>query len=228
MAHLMDSGRPREPFLVAPACVLWLIGAILAAHALRVMLPGEWPDLLVNAFAFIPARYSIAQDFTVDSFFFLAIPFVSHIFLHAGWAHAIVNSLWLLAFGPLAARQLGTPMFLLFFLFCGIAGVLAQLLIYWGSQDAVVGASGAISGLMGASIRMVYGRSYNMPLAPLFSSQMLTFSLMWLAVNALTGIVGFGAGEDFTLVAWAVHLGGYFAGVLSIPLFQAASVSRGP
>lgn len=228
MAYLMDSGRPREPFLVAPSCVLWLIGAILATHAVRVMLPGEWPDLLVNAFAFIPARYSVTQDLTADSVFFLAIPFVSHIFLHAGWAHAIVNSLWLLAFGPLAARQLGTPMFLLFFLFCGIAGVLAQLLIYWGSQDAVVGASGAISGLMGASIRMVYGRGLDMPLAPLFSGQMLTFSLMWLAVNALTGIVGFGAGDDFALVAWAVHLGGYFAGVLSIPLFLAASVSRGP
>jgi membrane associated rhomboid family serine protease len=228
MAYLMDSGRPREPFLVAPASVLWLIGAILAAHALRVVSPGDWPDLLVGAFAFIPASYSSVQDFTVFSLFLLAIPFVSHIFLHAGWAHACVNSLWLLAFGPMAARRLGTPMFLLFFLFCGIAGALAQLAIYWGSQDAVVGASGAISGLMGASIRMIYGRGHDMALAPLFSGRMLTFSLMWLLVNTVTGIVGFGAGEDLTLVAWAVHLGGYFAGVLSIPLFQAASVSKRP
>ena len=226
MAYLLDSGRPHEPFLTAPASVLWLIGVILAAHGIRVLLPGDWPDLLVNVFAFIPARYAFAQDFSLGLAAFLAIPFISHVFLHAGWAHVVFNSLWLLAFGPAVARRLGALKFVLFFLFCGIAGALLHLLVYWGSSDAVVGASGAISGLMGASIRMVYGRAQGMLLAPLFSRQMLTFSLMWMLVNAVTGIIGFGAGEDFQLVAWAAHLGGYFAGVLSIPLFQAASVSR--
>jgi membrane associated rhomboid family serine protease len=218
MAFFEDGGRPGEPFLVAPASVLWLIGAILAAHGLRVLLPGDGPDLVIDAFSFVPARY--AYGFSVDSAVYLAVPFISHMFLHAGWAHAAINSLWLLAFGPLAARRLGMPKFLLFFLFCGIMGALTQLALYWGSNDAVVGASGAVSGLMGASIRMVYGRAQGLRLASLFSHQMLVFSLLWAVVNVATGVVGFGVGEDLTPIAWVVHLGGYFAGILAIPLFD--------
>jgi membrane associated rhomboid family serine protease len=227
MAFFENGGHSREPFLVAPASVLWLIGVILAAHGFRVLLPGDWPELTISAFAFIPARYALARDFTADNSAILAIPFISHIFLHAGWGHAAVNSLWLLAFGPMAARRLGTLKFLVFFLYCGIAGALAHLAIYWGSFDAVVGASGAVSGLMGATMRMVYGRNDVLGLAPLFSRSMLAFSLMWAVANAITGFVGFGAGEQVTLVAWAVHLGGYLAGILSISLFRGTGDGEG-
>ena len=216
MAFLQDSRPPSQPLLNAPASVLWLIGAILMAHAVRVLLPRDWADVILTDYAFIPARYAGAAD----SFLQQAIPFVSHIFLHANLGHVLVNSLWLLAFGPVVARRLGAVKFLLFFLFCGVAGAAVHLAVYWGSFGAVVGASGAVAGLMGAGMRMVYGGFYGLPLAPILSKRIIVFSLMWTAVNVVSGVIGFGAGDDVMLVAWVVHLGGYFAGLLGIELFD--------
>jgi membrane associated rhomboid family serine protease len=220
MAFLQDTRPSPEPFLIAPASVLWLIGALLAAHVIRVLLPGEWPDLILNAYAFIPARYAGLPQFAHDSLLQQAAPFVTHIFLHANFVHVGLNCVWLLAFGPLVARRLGTIRFLLFFLFCGVAGALTQLAVYWGSVDAVVGASGAIAGLMAAAMRMVYGRFYQLRLAPLFSQQILMFSLVWTGVNIVTGVIGLGVTDAFMLVAWVVHLGGYFAGLLAVGWFD--------
>jgi membrane associated rhomboid family serine protease len=220
MAFLQDSRGRGQPLLNAPASVLWLIGAILFAHAIRVALPGVWPDLIVEQFAFIPARYSGALKFAGDNVIREAIPFVSHIFLHAGVGHVLINSLWLLAFGPIVARRLGSVKFLLFFLFCGVVGAGVHLAVYWGSPMAVVGASGAVAGLMGGGMRLVYGGFYGLPFAPIFSQRIVLFSLMWTAVNIISGVVGLGAGNELVLVAWVVHLGGYFAGLLLIDFFD--------
>jgi membrane associated rhomboid family serine protease len=222
MAYLQDSRPPGpgQPLLNAPASVLWLIGALLATHAIRVLLPGDLPDVILLRYAFIPERYSGAPEFAADTLFQRALPFVSHIFLHANLGHVFVNSLWLLAFGPVVARRLGALKFLSFFLLCGVAGAAAHLAVYWGSVGAVVGASGAIAGLMGGGMRLVYSGFYGLPLAPIFSQRIVVFSLMWTAVNVVTGVVGFGAGEEVMLVAWVVHLGGYFAGLFAIALFD--------
>jgi len=220
MAFLQDSRPPGQPLLNAPASVLWLIGALLLAHAVRVLLPGDWSEIILTDYAFIPARYAGIREFADDSFLQRAVPFVSHMFLHANLGHVAINSLWLLAFGPVVARRLGTLKFLLFFLFCGVAGAAVHLAVYWGSLGAVVGASGAVAGLMGAGIRMVYGGFYGLPLAPILSKRIVAFSLVWTAVNVVSGIIGFGAGEEVMLVAWVVHLGGYFAGLLAVDLFD--------
>jgi membrane associated rhomboid family serine protease len=226
MAFLQDSRPPREPFLVAPASVLWLIAAILGAHVLRGMLPEGVSDQILNEYAFLPVRYSGSPDFAGDTLLGKAIPFVSHIFLHANLAHVGLNCVWLLAFGPVVARRLGALKFLLFFLVCGIAGVTTQLIVYWGSDAAVIGASGAIAGLMGAAMRIVYGGLHRLPLAPLFSRQIVTFTLIWTIVNVVSGVFGLGLSDEFVLVAWVVHLGGYFAGLLAIGMFDRLSLGR--
>src|SRR5262245_44648499 len=69
MAFLHDSRPPREPFLVAPASVLWLIAVILGAHVLRGLLPPDVSDQILNDYAFVPARYSGMADFANDTFF---------------------------------------------------------------------------------------------------------------------------------------------------------------
>ena len=74
MAFLQDSRPSREPFLIAPASVLWLIGVIFAAHVGRIVLPGDWPDLILNEFAFIPARYAGLPEFAGETVFQQAIP----------------------------------------------------------------------------------------------------------------------------------------------------------
>src|SRR5262249_46588775 len=111
MSFFHEGQRPaREPILNAPASVLWLIAALLALHVARVMAPGNWPDNLVYEYGFIPARYS-AGLLTVAGGSGLAqqlLPFLSYIFVHADISHVGVNCLWLLAFGPVVARRIGT------------------------------------------------------------------------------------------------------------------------
>jgi membrane associated rhomboid family serine protease len=76
----------------------------------------------------------------------------------------------------------------------------------------VVGASAAISGLMGAAFRMMY--VYDGALAPIFSRRILTWSAVWLGINVLAGLTGLGTGTTVQLIAWQAHIGGYVAGLL--------------
>jgi membrane associated rhomboid family serine protease len=218
MAFFQNDEPPKERFLNAPASVLWLIAAILAAHAGRAYLAGPQSDIIIWDYAFIPARPAEA------------LTYVSYLFLHGGFPHALINSLWLLAFGPPVAWRLGTARFLMFYFFCGVVAAFAHLVSDWGSVVPVVGASGAVSGLMGAAIRILYsgqrsGQSGHFgaelpPLASIFARPVLFFASVWLGVNVVVGITGLGLTEEGQLIAWVAHMGGFFAGLLGIGLFD--------
>jgi membrane associated rhomboid family serine protease len=210
MAFFHTARSPKEPFLNAPTSVLWLIALIIATHALRAALSEPLADSIVVDFALIPAR---PND---------VLTYVSYLFLHGSYFHAIINCLWLLAFGPPVAWRLGTARFLFFYFLCGIAAGLAHLIADWGSFVPVVGASGAVSGLMGGAIRILYagGPTYPEgdapPLAPIFSRPVLFFSSIWLGVNVVVGVTGLGLTEEGELIAWVAHMGGFFAGLVGI------------
>ena len=224
MAFLQDDRPSREPFLNAPPTVLWLIGLLLISHAARVFLPGNLPDDILVEYALTPARYAaaFARSGSPEGVLGLLVPFISYMFLHGDFTHVGINSLWLLVFGPIVARRLGTLRFLLFFLLCGIAAAFVHLSVYWGSPMQVVGASGAVSGLMAAGMRILYGRLYADPgeLAPIFSKPILGFSAVWIIANVVTGILRIGTSDDLTLIAWVAHLGGFFAGLVMIGPFS--------
>jgi membrane associated rhomboid family serine protease len=241
MAFFQDIRPSREPFLNAPAIIFWLISAIVAAHIGRVMAPSPWPQSLLFDFAFIPARYSeaalVANGIPAPSLTEQTIPFVSYMFLHGDYIHLAFNSLWLLAFGPIVAKRLKTTKFLLFFLFCGIGSAALHLAVYFGAAIPVVGASGAVAGLMGAAIRIFYGRlmfardmpaGATPPLAPLRSRPILVFTTVWLVANFVAGVTGLGLTDATTSIAWVAHLGGYFAGLLTISLFDRLSFGTEP
>jgi membrane associated rhomboid family serine protease len=217
----LQSGPARQPALRAPAIVLWLIALLAAAHAGRMALSQEASDGVILAYAFIPARYTFA-----GSFWDQAVPFVSYMALHGDWAHLLINCLWLLAFGPIVTRRFGTPLFLLFFLICGVAAALTHLVLNWGGMDPVVGASGAISGLMAAGLRLLPGMfPWATPgetrMAPIFSRQILTFSASWVILNIVVGLVGAGFLGSEGAIAWQAHLGGYLAGLFLSGPFDA-------
>ena len=223
----LQSAPPRQPIFRAPAVVLWLIAVLAGLHALRVWLPAARSEDVIYEYALVPARYSHAF---VESQVGLsaswpgtvlerAVPFLSYMGLHGSWSHLIINCCFLLAFGPVVARRLGPVLFLLFFLVCGVAGALTYLAFNWGSPMPVIGASGAISGLMAAALRMLPGQAPwaepgSAPLAPIFSRQILIFTAVWGAINLLAGVTGLGLGGEGGLVAWQAHLGGYVAGLL--------------
>lgn len=213
---LQEDPTPAQPALRAPPSVLVLIALLVAAHAARVLPSEAFADRIFNDYALNPAVY-LAQypGVMLDR---LIMPF-SHIFLHADWTHLAVNSVWLLAFGPVIARRFGGPAFFLFFLLCGLAGAIVFVAFDWGVAIGAIGASGAVSGLMGGAIRMIdirrpYLNGATLPLEPLFSRQVLTFSAVWLALNFAVGVIGLGAWGAIQVIAWQDHMGGYFAGLL--------------
>jgi membrane associated rhomboid family serine protease len=226
MAFFQDSRPGRAPFLNAPPVVLWLIGLLVATHAARVFAPGEWPDEVIVRYALVPARYAsaLASGLNIGDLLGLVIAFFSYLFLHGDFFHVGVNSLWLLAFGPIVAWRLGPRRFLFFFFVCGFLAALTHLLVYWGDPMPVVGASGAVSGLMGAGMRIFYGNMMGKPLAALASRPIIGFSLIWTIGNMITGIFRIGVTDGVSLVAWVAHLGGYFAGLVLIGWFDPLSV----
>ena len=219
----LQSHPPRQPIFRAPAVVLWLIAVLTALHGLRIWLPPARAQDLAIEYGLVPARYSRAflESRMLDpgTVWDRAVPFVSYMGLHNDWTHLAINCLWLLAFGPIVARRFGATLFLAFFILCGIAGGLTYLAFAWGSEVAVIGASGAISGLMAAALRMLPGQSPwavpgATPLAPIFSRQMLIFTGTLVAINVLTVVSGLSVGGETGQVAWQAHLGGFVAGLL--------------
>jgi len=226
MAFFQEIRSRREPVLRAPAVVLWLIAALVAAHVARVMAPQTVSNAVLVDYSFMPARYShqflAAHNLNPGSLFDQALPFIGYIFIHADFTHLAVNCLWLLAFGPVVARRYGAVSFLGFFLVCGIAAAAVHLACNWGSPDPVIGASGAISGLMAAGIRLLPTlRRPGQDLARIRSPQVLIFSLFWIIVNLIAAKTGFGTAGDIHLVAWQAHLGGYFVGLFLAGPFDA-------
>lgn len=212
----------RQPIFRVPAAVIGLLAVLVAAHVVRVLAPPALSAELVNQYAFIPARYSAAflASHNVDPGGWLAraVPFVSYMALHNDFTHLAINSLWLLAFGPIVARRFGGFLFLLFFLTCGVAGALTHLAFNWGSVTPVIGASGAISGLMAAGLRLLptqapWANPGEEKLAPILSRQIMIFTLVWMAINLIAGVTGLGVGGEVGLIAWQAHLGGYLAGL---------------
>jgi membrane associated rhomboid family serine protease len=217
-----------QPFLRLPMGVGILAGLLLLLYAVFSFLTPAIQDGILADYAFIPARYSpaflAAHNADAGSLLARALPFITYIFLHGSWMHVIVNTVWLLAFGPVVSRRFGVWRFLLFFILCGIAGAAVQLACNWGSPNPVIGASAAISGLMGAAFRLL-GRDGGgvfrpQPMAPILSRQILLFSAVWAGVNVIAGVTGLGTGPGVQLIAWQAHLGGYAAGLLLAGLFD--------
>jgi membrane associated rhomboid family serine protease len=232
MAFLMPHA-PRQPVFRAPASVIILILVVVGAHVARTLVPAAESLAWINQFAFIPARYSQAflSQHGIDGGSLLdrSLPFVTYMFLHNDYTHLAINCLWLLAFGPIVARRFGTALFLIFFTLCGIIAAATHLAFNWGSLEPVIGASGAISGLMAAGMRLLpterppwaaEGPPAEAPLLPIWSRQILLFTLMWVALNVAAGFTGLGMAGEVGLIAWQAHLGGYAAGLLLSGLFD--------
>jgi membrane associated rhomboid family serine protease len=171
----------------------------------------------VNALAFSPADVVQGRWSTL----------ATAVFLHGSWTHALMNAGFLLAFGTPVARFLGlgvrgAVVFLAFYMVTGVLANLAFAAAHWGVQAQVVGASGAVSALMGAAARVVAGRGR---LGPMLSRFVLTMGAAWLLVNVLIAVlmVFFGGtilpGAGGAGVAWEAHIAGFVLGVLLIGAF---------
>ena len=140
------------------------------------------------------------------------------LFLHGGWLHLLGNMLYLWVFGDDVEDRLGSLRFLAFYLLCGWLAALAQIVAEPASRLPLIGASGAIAGVLGAYL-VLFPRArvrVLLPLgllAPLLQVRAALFLLLWLAQQLLLGWL---APADDGGVAWWAHVGGFTAGLLLV------------
>ncbi|MBX9589138.1 MAG: rhomboid family intramembrane serine protease [Hyphomonadaceae bacterium] len=225
----------REPIFNVPGAVVALIGSFVVVHVVRTLLPGELGAWLTILLAFIPARLSGMAQALPGGDAAVVTQFVTHIFVHGDLTHLAINSAWLLAFGSSVARRVGTTRFLAFFVLCGIAGALVYTAFSPGALSMMVGASGAISGLMGAAIRFLFqalrtgdteglaGEKRRPPLmslaATLRDKRILLVVAGWTVLNTVMAVGAAGL-MDGANIAWEAHLGGFYMGLLTFGFFD--------
>lgn len=191
---------PSEPILRLPPVVKALVLLNLVVFLLQQALSVE----TVYALSFIPARYF--GDMPFD--FFAAISLVTHLFLHGGWLHLAVNLGMLMAFGAGLEQAMGVRKFLILYFLCGILGTASHLLFFWDSASPLIGASGAISGLFGGILMLLQqqgsiGTGYK---------KLFPVIMIWITTSVFFGFFGVPGTESN--IAWVVHIGGFFAGLL--------------
>ena len=166
--------------------------------------------------------------------------FLTYAFLHGGWAHVGFNCVWLVAFGAPVARRFTAIRFLLLLLVAALAGSLAEYLCDMTGFQLVLGASAAVSGAMGAATRFVFRPSdepvrlfdrtrleeaFRQPALSLrqvlTTRAALVFVVFWFATNLLFGYLPAIGGIGDGPIAWQAHIGGFLAGLLLFPLFDA-------
>ena len=232
----------RQPIFNAPTLVIVLLGVLIAVHLARSLLADETAFRVVIALALIPGRDLVADDLP-GGWIAVWTQFVTHMLIHGDATHLVVNGAWLLVFGTVLARRWSALRFLAFALATGIAGGLAFFVMHRSELQPMVGASGAISGLMGGALRLLFpavdlGGSallnrYARQVPRLTLEQALTDRRMLMAIAVIVGLnlllaTGFGNMLAGGGIAWEAHVGGFLAGVLAFGLFDDGPVLRRP
>ncbi len=231
----LETGEPaHEPAINAPWIIIALIASFVAVQLLRGFISQSSDYHLLLDLAFLPLRYSMPPELAntqLPGGIWPAIfsPF-THFFLHAGWMHLTVNSLWLLAFGAPVARRLGPWRFLMLTLLSAAGGAVFYLIFHWGEPALLVGASGGVSGLMGAAIRLIFAGNMSLtegmrrdlshvrPLTVMQSflyARPRMFILIWMGINLVFGLTGMGASGQMGSIAWEAHTGGFLTGLFA-------------
>lgn len=223
-----DSGPGAQPIFNSPRVVTLMIGIMAGVWLVQLILPASVTYPVTSFLSFTPAK--LAYDFPASIPGFL-LSIVTYQFLHADFMHLVLNSVWMLIFGTIVARRLELRSFITFFVVCGAIGALVHLLLWPGSRIPVVGASGAISGLMGAAGRFALfppqgGLHLSMQaphtmVVPLSDRRLQAFAGVWIVINLVFGLgggIGTGGGQ---LIAWDIHIAGLLTGLLLFPKFDA-------
>lgn len=205
MSDVHHRSRPH-----VPPVVLLLAGAIIAVFVLT----GQWdPDAqqpLYEEWGMVPAAFSLSDPHAL-------MTLVTHVFMHGGVPHILMNMLAYLQGAPFIAQRLGGAKFLVLFTLSAIGGAAAFILINPQSVQPMVGASGAICGVFGAYFLAVRPT----PQAAIADPQVRNAMLVFLGINVvLMAFLPFG-------IAWEAHLGGFITGGLAY-LAMRPRFARGP
>ncbi len=224
--------RERQPIFNAPVVVVALLAAFVAVHLVRSFLTEAADEELIQLWAFDPTRLKGGGLPAPGGSVAAVTQFLTHVFMHGDLTHLLINSAWFLAFATPVARRIGPMRFLALFVLCGVGGALLYLPF---NQAPMVGASGAVSGLMGAAMRFLFvplsernidalaGEGRQPPLLSLAAALRNKRVIIAIAVWTLLNLV-FAWAAPYLLgernIAWEAHVGGFLTGLLTFGWFD--------
>ena len=201
-----------------------LISLNILAFIYEISLPPKAGEVLVHTFGLVPAHTQLLFTGHGITFSQAFLPTITSTFLHGGWMHLLGNMLFLFVFGGSVEDAIGHLQYLIFYFICGIGAAAAHIFFNLNSNLPTVGASGAISGVMGAYI-VLFPRSRVTTLIPallLFFTVRIPAVLMlgyWFLIQFVSGVTSLGLSNQGG-VAWWAHVGGFLLGAFLALLFR--------
>ncbi len=217
--------RDENPVRVLPVVTYTVLALTVLVFLWQVSLPARGQKMAVYAFGMIPA--SLLGEARLPPELAVVPPaatVLTSMFLHGGWMHLLGNLLYLWIFGNNVEEAMGHVRFALFYLLTGTIAALAQALPDPVSTVPVVGASGAISGVLGAYL-VLYPHARVLvwlPFAGLVHMAAAVVLGLWFLIQVLASSL---PGDSEGGIAFMAHIGGFVAGMVLLPVFRRRGVA---
>ncbi len=221
MFPLATSVRNARP----PLVTLLLIAVNTWVFLGETHLPAQQLDAVIHLYGLVPLRQTVALRQAPGDLSLWLWPIFTSMFLHGGWAHVVGNMMFLWVFGSGLENRLGHARFLAFYLLTGVVAAQAEIASAPLSVAPMVGASGAIAGVI-AGFVLLYPRARVFLMLPIiiipffFTLPVLVFAGLWFAEQLVSGVIAPLTQEAGRAggVAWWAHIGGFLGGAALLPL----------
>lgn len=216
--------KDENPSQTTPVVNITLIAINVLIFLYELSL-GRHLNLFIRAFGLVPYEVTHFVDLPPQTPGGPWFTLFTSMFLHGGWMHLIGNMLFLWVFGDNVEDAMGHFRYLVFYLLSGIAAALVHILTSPSSMIPTVGASGAISGVLGAYF-VLYPRARILTLIPLFFWWEITvlpafvFLGFWFIFQLFQGVLTLPMAGKVGGVAWWAHIGGFVAGMVLVKFFR--------
>ena len=174
----------------------------------------------ITSWGVVPREYSVGHDIPPT----IPLPYwstlITSMFLHGGWMHLGGNMLYLWIFGDNLERVMGAAKYAMFYIVCGVAAGLAHILFAGGSAVPSVGASGAISGVLGGYLLMFpHNRVQVLTRGGVASVPAIVVLGMWIVIQLVSQLGSIAETSQGGGIAYMAHIGGFVAGMALVKLF---------
>ena len=219
----LHDDNPTERF---PFVTILFIASCVAVFLYQESLPQNLGETFVFQYGAIPAvvfgQASLPDNVSVS--FPSSFTFLTSMFLHGGWMHLLGNMLYLWIFGNNIEDVMGHAKYVVFYVLCGVLAALSHALTDPASQIPMVGASGAISAVLGAYL-LLFPRAHVLVLLPGVGMTRVPAGMvlgLWFVTQLVSG--GMSVGAKGGGVAFFAHIGGFVAGMALVGLFKRPEV----